>query len=92
VANSQEVEQGRGYSECRKANEDNCDHRVPHEGRVTPQSCHYIFAVNHCPTPEEHSQISERLYLLKDHPAHNLYVKKCVKSAASSHSSYEAVD
>jgi hypothetical protein len=32
------------------------------------------------------------LYLLKDHPAHNLYVKKCVKSAASSHSSYEAVD
>jgi hypothetical protein len=56
VADSQEVEQGRGHSECRKADEDNRNHRVPNKGRVTPQSRHYILAINHCLTPEEHSQ------------------------------------
>jgi len=32
------------------------------------------------------------LYLLRNHPAHNLYVKKCVRTAASAHSSYDCDD
>jgi hypothetical protein len=92
VADPQQVEEGRRYRKARKAYEHDRDHGVPDKGHVAPQRRHYVLAIDQSLTlPQEPLQDSG-VYLLGDHPAHNLYVKKCVSSATSSHGCHESTE
>lgn len=90
MSDRHQIKERRGYRKRRETDEHDRDNGMPNEGHVASQRRYHVLAVDHCLTfPEEPAAGQRTLYPLRNHPARNLYVKKSVKCAATSHGRYE---
>ena len=92
MSDRHEVEERRGHRKRRRKPMNTTAITACHTKVASRRSAdHHVLAVDHCLTfPEKSPPHGQRILVAaRNHPARNLYVKKCVRCAATSHGRYE---